>query len=186
MNSLIRFAVPVASVLSGLLTATTAVAQQGSVQKATTLDITAYEQLKALAGDWQGRIDDPQKGQPVQIRYAVQSGGKAVFEHLFPGTDHEMVTVYYLAYDRLQATHYCAIGNQPAYALSPKSTPTDIAMDFAGGTGFDPTTDQHACGVQVSIRDADRIEVRWNFNKGDVPNGSKLMYLERVKVPAAG
>lgn len=186
MNSLIRFAVPVASMLSGLLPAAIALAQQGSAQKATTLDLSAYDQLKALAGDWQGRIDDPEQGQPVQIRYAVQSGGKAVFEHLFPGTDHEMVTVYYLAYDRLQATHYCAIGNQPAYTLSPRSTPTEIAMDFAGGTGFDPKSDQHARGVQVRVKDANHIEVRWNFNKGDVPNGSKLMYLERVKATAAG
>jgi len=151
---------------------------------ATTVDVAAYDQIKALTGLWAGKVDGPD-GTAVEIRYEVMSSGKAVFEHLFPGTPHEMVTAYFLAGDRLLATHYCAIGNQPAYRLSPSSTPQDIVMEFAGGTGFDPETDQHAHGVSIRVADADHIEVEWRFNKGTVPNGAKRMVLQRVVAPPA-
>jgi hypothetical protein len=150
---------------------------------AVTIDIAAYEQLKSLAGLWVGRLAE-EGGGDVQVRYDVMSNGKAVFEHLFPGTPHEMVTVYYLARDHLQATHYCAIGNQPAYTLATGSQPTDIRMEFAGGTGFDPQTDQHAHGVDIRVRDTSHIEVEWYFQNGTQPTGSKRMLLERT-APAA-
>jgi hypothetical protein len=151
---------------------------------AVTVDLAAYEQLKSLAGLWAGKLAE-EDGGDVQVRYDVMSNGKAVFEHLFPGTPHEMVTVYYLARDRLQATHYCAIGNQPAYTLAAGSQPTEIRMEFAGGTGFDPQTDPHAHGVDIRVRDAAHIEVEWHFHKGTQPTGSKRMLLERT-VPVAG
>ena len=146
-------------------------------------DAAAYEQLKTLAGLWTGKVAG-ESALDVQVRYEVKSGGRAVIEHLFPDTPHEMITVYYLASGRLQATHYCSIGNQPAYRLAAGSTPADIRMEFAGGTGFDPQTDQHAHGVEIRARDAGHIEVEWHFQEGTQPAGSKRMLLERA--PVAG
>jgi hypothetical protein len=142
-------------------------------------DAAAYEQLKSLAGQWVGKVAD-ESAMDVEVRYEVKSGGKAVIEHLFPDTPHEMVTVYFLASGRLQATHYCSIGNQPAYRLAAGSTPADIRMEFAGGTGFDPQADQHAHGVDIQAKDADHIEVEWHFQKGTQPAGSKRMLLARA------
>ena len=146
-------------------------------------DLAAYEQLKSLAGLWSGRVADD-SGLDVQVRYEVKSNGKAVIEYLFPDTPHEMVTVYYLASGRLLATHYCSIGNQPAYRPAAGSAPTDIRMEFAGGTGFDPQADQHAHGVEIRSKDAGHIEVEWHFQKGLQPSGSKRMILARA--PVAG
>jgi len=109
---------------------------------------------------------------------------RAAYEHLFPGSPREMITVYYLAAGRLQATHYCSIGNQPAYRLAAGSTPADIRMEFAGGTGFDPQTDPHAHGVEIRSQDAGHIEGEWHFQKGAQPSGSKRMTLARA--PEAG
>jgi hypothetical protein len=142
-------------------------------------DAAAYERLKSLAGLWTGRVQDAGAAD-VQVRYEVSSSGQAVIEHLFSGQPHEMVTVYFLASGRLEATHYCSIGNQPTFRLAAGSTPDDIRMKFAGGTGFDPQTDQHAHGVEIRTRDADRVEVEWYFQKGTQPAGSKRMLLERV------
>jgi len=146
-------------------------------------DLAAYEQLKSLAGLWRGKVADD-SGSDVEVRYEVKSNGKAVLEHLFPGSAHEMITVYYLASGRLQATHYCSIGNQPAYRLAAGSSAADIRMEFAGGTGFDPQTDQHAHGVEILTKDSDHIEVEWRFQKGAEPTGAKRMILERA--PQAG
>src|SRR5512134_2455686 len=100
---------------------------------AQTLDMAAYDQLKSLAGQWRAR-SDARGADGATLEIMVTSNGKAVLERLFAGAPNEMTTVYYLAYDKLLATHYCSIGNQPAYRLAPASTPTNIVMEFAGGT----------------------------------------------------
>ena len=46
-------------------------------------------------------------------RYAVTAAGSAVVETVFPGTEHEMVTVYHADGSDLVLTHYCMEGNQP-------------------------------------------------------------------------
>lgn len=50
----------------------------------------------------------------ASVRYEVGSGGTIVRELLFPGTEHEMLSVYHLGGGQLVATHYCAVGNQRA------------------------------------------------------------------------
>lgn len=106
-------------------------------------DAAAYEQLKSLAGLWTGKVAD-ESASEVRVRYESKSGGRAVIERLFPDTPHEMVTVYCLASGRLQATHYCPVGDQPACRLATGSTPAGRRMESAGGTGSDPQADQHA------------------------------------------
>jgi len=59
-------------------------------------------------------------------------------------------------------------------------TVADIRMEFAGGTGFDPPTDQHAHDVEIRSPDADHVEVECRFQQGDRPTGSKRMVLARV------
>ena len=55
----------------------------------------AFERLKSLAGEWQGAVG-AQGGPPASIRYEVGSGGTIVRELLFPGTEHEMLSVYHV------------------------------------------------------------------------------------------
>jgi hypothetical protein len=150
------------------------------------LDVAAFEQLKGLAGEWQGGLASGDT--PVTVQFEVTSNGRAVLERQFAGTAHEMVTMYYLAYDRLQATHYCSAGNQPAFRLAPASTARDIRMEFAGGTGFDPATDQHVDGERIEVLAPDRLRVEYQFRKGmEAPTREQLL-LSRVaatSVPAA-
>jgi hypothetical protein len=152
---------------------------------AQTLDMAAYDQLKSLAGQWRAR-SDARGADGATLEIMVTSNGKAVLERLFAGTPNEMTTVYYLAYDKLLATHYCSIGNQPAYRLAPASTPTNIVMEFAGGTGFDPKTDQHAHGVTIKTIDASHLDVEWEFRKGDAAPTHARMLLERMTPTVAG
>ena len=69
-----------------------------------------FEKIKALKGDWVavGRED---KG--VVVSYRVSAAGTAVFETIFVGQPHEMVSVYTMDGGELLMTHYCALGNQP-------------------------------------------------------------------------
>jgi hypothetical protein len=96
-----------------------------------------------------------------------------------------MVTMYYLAYDRLQATHYCSAGNQPAFKLAQESTPRDIRMEFAGGTGFDPATDQHVDGERIEVLGPDQLRVEYRFRKGMAAPTREELLLTRAPAPAA-
>ncbi|HSB61114.1 MAG TPA: hypothetical protein VLI67_05305, partial [Vicinamibacteria bacterium] len=73
-----------------------------------------FERFKALAGEWVAAEDGEmaRKGDLV-ARYAVTAAGSAVVETIFPGTSHEMVTVYHADGPDLVLTHYCVEGNQP-------------------------------------------------------------------------
>src|SRR5690349_10162902 len=72
------------------------------------------EQIKALAGTWEGTAETDGKTEPAAIEYKVSSMGTVVVETLFPGTPHEMVSIYHDDENgKLTMTHYCAIGNQP-------------------------------------------------------------------------
>jgi len=162
-----------------LLAATVVTAQDDAEHKAT------YERLKQLAGTWSGRMEDPMAGPPITVRYEVASGGNAVIEYQNPGRNGEMVTVYYLASGRLQATHYCAAGNQPAYRLGKASTQDLAVMEFAGGTGFDPEKDGYVRHGSIRFIAPDRIEERWYHFVGPKQMGATHWFLQRDATPAA-
>lgn len=156
-----------------------AAAQAGGPDHAAT-----YEKLKTLAGTWTGRMEDPLTGPPVTVRYEIVSNGKAIIEYQNPGQSFEMVTVYYLANGKLQATHYCGAGNQPAFQLGDNSTPDLALLEFAGGTGFDPDRDGHVHRGDIRFVSANRIEHQWFHYVGPNELGSTHWFLDRqVETP---
>ena len=144
-----------------------------------------YEKLRSLAGTWTGTMEDPLEGPPVTVRYEVLSNGKAIIEYQNPGQTFEMVTVYYLANGKLQATHYCGAGNQPSYRLGDQSSAGLALLEFAGGTGFDPDKDGHVHQGEIRFLSADRIEHRWFHYVGPKELGSTHWFLQRqIETPA--
>jgi len=176
----LRTFLPAVFVTAVCLSAITVAQAEGPDHAAT------YEKLRSLAGTWAGRMEDPLEGPPVTVRYEVASNGKAIIEYQNPGQSYEMVTVYYLAGGKLQATHYCAAGNQPAYRLDDKSTAELALLEFTGGTGFDPDKDGHVHQGEIRFLSPDRIEHRWFHFVGPKELGSTHWFLQRqVEAPAA-
>jgi hypothetical protein len=143
-------------------------------------DAAAWAQIKSLAGKWQGTFQEGDNGNTLDVAYEVVSDGKAVIERMFAGTPHEMITVFYMSSGKLQATHYCSIGNQPAYRLT-SFDEGRMVFGFSGGTGFDPKKDDYASGASIKVLDADRVESSWSFNKGEQANGGVKSTLRRVR-----
>src|SRR5687768_4823343 len=90
----------------------------------------AFARMKTLAGPWEGNISKPD-GPPGAVRYELTAGGSAVKETQFPGTAHEMLTVYHLEGNDLVLTHYCATGNQPRMKMT-SATEEEILFEYAG------------------------------------------------------
>ena len=121
----------------------------------------AFDRFKALAGDWVAAEDGEmaKKGDLVS-RYAVSAGGTAVVETVFPGSPHEMVTVYHLDGPDLVLTHYCMEGNQPRMRAR-KTSGARLEFAFEGGTNIDPKRDRHMNSAWVELLGADEIRSEW-------------------------
>ena len=122
----------------------------------------AFAQLKALAGTW----DAVTPNGPATIVYRVASAGSIVIEEMFPGTEHEMITVYHRDGERLVATHYCAVGNQPRTALDASAPVSDgLHFAFTGGSNMKPE-DGHIHGWSIRVADANHVEEQWTYWEG--------------------
>lgn len=122
----------------------------------------AFERIKGLAGSWKTASDA--KGPAVDVEYEVTAGGRAVIETQYAGTDHAMVSVYFLDEDRLVLTHYCTTGNQPHLRLDPAaSTADDLRFVFDGGTNLGSSYAPHLHQGALRFQAEDKVEAEWLF-----------------------
>jgi len=122
----------------------------------------AFDQLKTLAGTWNAVTPDG----PATIVYRVASAGSIVIEEMFPGTEHEMITVYHRDGEQLVATHYCAAGNQPRTALDASAPAAEgLRFAFTGGSNMKPE-DGHIHGWSIRVADANHVEEQWTYWEG--------------------
>ena len=137
----------------------------------------AFERLKTLAGQWEGTTSTGEKG---SVSYRVTAAGSVVIETDFPGTEHEMLTLYYLDGDRLVRKHHCVMGNQPEMTLDPqRSTQDTLFFGFSGGTNLDPAKDAHVHEGWVKFLEDGRMELDWTGFEGGKKAGANTFYLSR-------
>jgi len=120
------------------------------------------ERFKTLAGEWVAAEDgDMVKKGDLVARYAVTASGTAVVETVFPGSEHEMVTVYHADGPDLVLTHFCMEGNQPRMrARGAQGSRFEFAYD--GGTNIDPKRDRHMHSATFDLASANEIRSEWS------------------------
>jgi hypothetical protein len=151
-----------ATLAAVVLSAAAALAARAAVAPATGPAASAsLDRLKALAGDWVAAEDGEmaKKGDLV-ARYAVTAAGSAVVETVFPGSAHEMVTVYHADGPDLVLTHYCMEGNQPRMRARAAGG-SRFNFTFDGGTNIDPKRDRHMNSAVVELLGPDEIRSEW-------------------------
>jgi hypothetical protein len=150
----------------------------------------SFDQLKSLAGTWQGPVTatppQPDWGnKPVWVSLRVTSRGNAlVHEMKEPGTPDDPskddpITMLYVDGDRLLLTHYCDAGNRPRMAGKPSPDGKTIEFDFldvAGSTQYG-----HMHHAVFTIVDANHHTEDWTYlEPGDKPVHAH-MDLQRAK-----
>jgi hypothetical protein len=73
------------------------------------------DEIKKLVGDWYQVGDDGKPSEQLVSTYRVTAAGSAVIETLFPGEEHEMISMYFMDGGDLRLTHYCSLGNAPSF-----------------------------------------------------------------------
>jgi hypothetical protein len=141
----------------------------------------AFDRLKSLEGTWVGEAGHGQPGQAATVTYRVASNGSVVQETLFPGTPHEMISMYHLADGGLAMTHYCAMANQPRMKLDAKTSTADrLVFGFDGGSGFDPAKDSHVHSGVLEWK-GDALHADWAVWSGGREAAHNVFALRRKK-----
>ncbi len=144
-----------------------------------------FERIKQLAGEWAGRDVDGLFKEEIRVHYKVTAAGSAVVETLFPGSTHEMVTVYHQDGDDLLLTHYCAAGNQPRMRAERGGDANKIAFKFAGATNMKSENDMHMHEATITFPDNDTIKSEWTHYKDNKATGTVKFELKRAAKQAA-
>ncbi len=119
----------------------------------------SFETLKSLHGDWAKAEADGTAGDQVTNSFRLTAAGNALLEKVFPGTGHEMVTLYYLKGGEVALTHYCVEGNQPTMRLA-KATANEIEFECTG-EGLGSENERHMHRAKFTIIDSDHIRSQW-------------------------
>jgi hypothetical protein len=125
----------------------------------------AFESMKALVGSWEGTSMMGGKEMPVTVDYTLTSGGTTLIETLGKGTPHEMITVYSNRGDKVNATHYCMVGNQPEFKLK-KSADNQFVFEMDGTKGLSDKSEMHMHGVTLTVA-GNKLKQDWtNYKDG--------------------
>ena len=137
----------------------------------------SLDSLKKLEGRWESAKD--KDGQKETIVYKLTSGGAALEETLFPGTDHEMVSVYYQSGDTVAMTHYCMLGNRPQFqALNAGSN--EIEFKMVESPGINQEIDRHMHHIDMKFIDASHIDIQWQGMANGKPDHDKELSFHKV------
>lgn len=141
---------------------------------------TPFEMLTKLVGEWAMPDADRDGALDGAVSYRVTSNGYAVVETLFPGTQHEMITMYAFDGEQIVMTHYCAMGNQPRLVGEKKDDRT-MHFRFLDGTNIDPETDMYMGELTLTVDGPDRLVHEWKSFAAGQDGGVARFEFTRVK-----
>lgn len=119
----------------------------------------SFNQLKSLAGTWEGKTAE---GNAVQVSFRETAGGSALMSEIVGRED--MITMFHLdGPNRLLMTHYCGAGNQPRMQASPSPEGKTITFDFVDATNLASPDAGHMSRLVVAMLDANHHTEEWTF-----------------------
>ncbi len=128
----------------------------------------AFQQMKQLAGNWEGTVDMGKGPQKITASYRVTSAGSALVETIFGGTPNEMVTIYHDDKNqRLGLTHYCGLNNQPKMVLISEKE-NSLEFDLARDAPIDAAHEPHMHALTLTFAGKDEMQQHWTqFAQGE-------------------
>jgi hypothetical protein len=131
--------------------------------------LSQFEALKKLSGDWVEIGKDAKPTEKVVSSFRVTAAGHALEEKVFPGTDHEMVTMYHMDGANLVLTHYCTLGNQPRMRAEPATDTNKIVFKFTGATNLKSDKEMHMHEATLTLEGDNRFLAEWTACQDGAP-----------------
>ena len=126
---------------------------------ASTTGTLALDKMKSLIGVWEGKTAD---GTVVTASYQLTAGGTALMQQ--SSVDH-MITMFYVAGDRLMLTHYCGVGNQPRMEATISPDSKTFNFKFVDGTNIPNLETGHMHRAVFTLVDADHYTEDWTWTQ---------------------
>lgn len=146
---------------------------------------TPLDKLKSLSGDWDVKAMDEHHGMHGgTTTFKTTAGGSTVQETLFGGSDHEMLTMYYMDGDKLALTHYCVLSNRPVMREQKQSDPKKLVLACTNEDNAKILNDTHMHQVTYTFVDADHVKSEWVLYKDGKQDGVHTFELSRKKKSA--
>lgn len=123
----------------------------------------AFDWLKeGLVGEWSGRI--AHSGEPVEATFYLTGNDSAIVEYIRrperPAAS--MSTVYHLADQNLQLTHYCSMRNQPRLLASAFSEIGNaVAFELLDVTNLSRSGDRYTHKMRIAMPSPDEAVVTY-------------------------
>jgi len=123
----------------------------------------AFQQLKSLAGDWEGQ--DAQ-GNTAKTSFQVAAGNTAVMETLSPGDMEQMITIYSIDGDGIALVHFCPTNNQPRMRAVPASANvSELTFAFQGAGNLPSLAIGHEHKLVMRFEGPDKLTETWTWRK---------------------
>ncbi len=137
----------------------------------------AFQQMKQLAGNWEGTVDMGKGYQKIKANYRVTSAGSALIETIFEGTPNEMVTIYHDDKNsRLSLTHFCGLNNQPKMVLI-GAKENALEFDLAPDAAVDAAREPHMHALTLTFAGKDEMQQHWTqFAQGEKKKVVVIVY----------
>jgi hypothetical protein len=136
-----------------ILLFTSAVVAQSDAQK-------SFDQLKSLAGSWEGKSSE---GEPVQVSFRMTAGGSALMSEIVGHGEDMISMINFDGPNRLLLTHYCAVGNQPRMQATASPDGKTITFNFVDATNLNGAQSGHMDQVVLAMLGPDHHIEEWNF-----------------------
>jgi hypothetical protein len=121
----------------------------------------SFDQLKSLAGRWEGKANG---NRPVAVSFRMTAGGTALLSEIEGPSKEDMISMFHLdGPDRLLLTHYCGAGNQPRMQATVAADGKTFVFDFLDATNLAHPEDGHMQRLVISVLDADHHTEEWTF-----------------------
>ena len=153
-----------------VLLISTAALAQSAAQK-------SFEQLKDLAGSWEGAVD----GQPMHVSMRVTSMGNTLMHEMKGAGPDDPITMFHLDGDRLLLTHYCDAGNQPRMVATISPDGKTVVFNFLEATNLLSTQMGHMQRVTFTFIDSNHHTEKWEFAMADGKQVGGSLDLKRTK-----
>jgi len=156
-----------------LLLAASAAFTQTAAQK-------SFDQLKSLAGSWEGKNS---KGQPLTVTFRDTAGDSAIMSEIEGKGEEDMITMIHLdGPDRLVLTHYCSSGNQPRMLATASPDGKTITFNFLDATNLSTPNAGHMQSVRFEMLDVNHHIEEWTFNPGGGEQMKEFFDLRRSEL----
>jgi hypothetical protein len=123
----------------------------------------AFEKLRSLAGEWEGKDEH---GMTSKTTFQVLASRTAVMETLSPSGMEEMITLYSMDDDGIALVHYCPTNNQPRMRVVPPSGDVkELSFDYQGAGNLKSPSAGHQHHLVLRFEDSNHIIETWTWRE---------------------